>query len=46
MVEVQQSIVSLLIQMDQAGGFVGLVLGFILGMTTAWLMVFYQGPRS
>lgn len=44
--EAQQSIANLLIQVDQAGGFVGLVLGFILGMVAAWLLVFVQAARS
>ena len=42
MVEAQQSHYgNLLMHMDQAGGLVGLVLGFVLGLTTA-LILFYQ----
>ena len=41
MVEAQKSLGNLLIHMDQAGGLVGLGLGFVLGLTTA-LILFYQ----
>ena len=41
MVEAQKYLGNLLIHMDQAGGIVGLVLGFALGLTTA-LILFYQ----
>ncbi len=46
MVEAQQSIGHLLIHLDQAGGFFGLVLGFVLGMIASWMIVFYQGSGS
>ena len=41
MVEAQQILAILLSEMDQAGGLVGLVLGFGLGLMTA-LLIFYQ----
>ena len=41
MVEAQQILDSLLIQMDQAGGLAGLVLGFILGLM-AGIFIFYE----
>ena len=41
MVEAQKSLGNLLIHMDQAGGLVGLGLGFVLGLMTG-LLLFYQ----
>ena len=41
MVEAQQSLGSLLSQMDQAGGLASLALGFGLGLVTA-ILIFYQ----
>ena len=44
--EAQQSLGNLLIQMDQAGGLVGLVLGFVLGLMTALLIVYQAVVRA
>lgn len=41
MVEAQQFLGSLLSQLDQAGGFAGLMLGFALGLVTG-ILIFYQ----
>ena len=46
MVEAQQSLGNLLIHMDQAGGLVGLMLGFLVGLVTALLIVYQAAVRA